>query len=133
MIINLNFISRKKKKQRLLKKLKASTSQKSKRPDPPVKQRTSIVIIKADESDEEKREVNVTQQMSEMHMDVDSHGIRETLSITLLYSYYRSTCIRIVFHKAAIKLSTWVIVASMKNTVLLTVTYSSNWVNKERG
>nr|XP_022325893.1 tubulin polyglutamylase TTLL11-like isoform X3 [Crassostrea virginica] len=65
---------RKKKKQRLLKKLKASTSQKGKRPDPPVKQRTSIVIIKADESDEEKREVNVTQQMSEMHMDVDSHG-----------------------------------------------------------
>ena len=101
MIINLNFISRKKKKQRLLKKLKASTSQKSKRPDPPVKQRTSIVIIKADESDEEKREVNVTQQMSEMHMDVDSHGIRETINsfsfhyfaVFILQEYMYTYCV----------------------------------------
>ncbi|XP_062570955.1 tubulin polyglutamylase TTLL11-like isoform X2 [Saccostrea cucullata] len=62
---------RKRKRKRMLRKLKASTSHKTKRPEPLVKQRTSIVIIKADESDEEKREVNVTQQMSEMHMDLD--------------------------------------------------------------
>lgn len=48
-----------------------------KRPEPLVKQRTSIVIIKADESDEEKREVDVTQQMSEMHMDVDSSTVSQ--------------------------------------------------------
>lgn len=59
-----------------------------KRPEPLVKQRTSIVIIKADESDEEKREVNVTQQMSEMHMDIDSsasHG--EVMQLGYIYMY----------------------------------------------
>lgn len=61
----------------MLRKLKACTSHKMKRPEPLVKQRTSIVIIKADESDEEKREVDVTQQMSEMHMDVDSSTVSQ--------------------------------------------------------
>jgi hypothetical protein len=61
----------------MLRKLKACTSHKTKRPEPLVKQRTSIVIIKADESDEEKREVDVTQQMSEMHMDVDNSTVSQ--------------------------------------------------------
>ncbi|KAK3088680.1 hypothetical protein FSP39_022293 [Pinctada imbricata] len=45
------------------------------RPEPVHHQRTTILIINADEPDENKREVDVTHKMSEMHTDVDSsHG-----------------------------------------------------------
>ena len=40
-------------------------------PEPIQHQRTHILIIKADESDEEKREVDVTQQMSELNNELD--------------------------------------------------------------
>ncbi|XP_060066015.1 tubulin polyglutamylase TTLL11-like [Ylistrum balloti] len=40
-------------------------------PEPVQHQRTHILIIKADESDEEKREVDVTQQMSELNNELD--------------------------------------------------------------
>ncbi|KAJ8299907.1 hypothetical protein KUTeg_021426 [Tegillarca granosa] len=62
---------RRRRHQRKRQREKEAERRRNCRLEPIQKQRTHILIIKADESDEEKRERDVTQQMSEMSMDID--------------------------------------------------------------
>ena len=72
-LISYLYLSHKKKNMRRRKLLqeKLRNSRRHK-PEPIHHQRTTILIINADEPDENKREVDVTHKMSEMNMDIDN-------------------------------------------------------------
>lgn len=71
--IYLNCSRRRKRRLKRLQQEQRESCRSGKRPrfksEPLQRQRTHILIINADEPDASKREIDVTKQMSEMHLD----------------------------------------------------------------